>query len=391
MRKVVNLNQTPSAANILTQLLTSFGIVILFALGATVIGLYLAAIVTGHPAESLMQQITVELNLETLNAFKIIQVFSQIGTFLIPALILPVMLFKVNPYKFTGLLGRSSWQLYLLGALTFYALFPVIEFIIQLNQRMSLPGFMQGLEAWMKEKEAGQGKLTMYLMHMPTFGHFLSNVFVVAVMPAIAEELFFRGFLQRTFYSWWRKKHVAVILSAIIFSAIHIQFFGFFPRMFLGMLLGYLLIWTGDLKLSIFVHFLNNFTSLLVAYLNQDSLKDFDINAPTAEYPVYVYFISALAGGFLLYQLYQFSRRKHLAEDNASQLPFETGEIQWAKVFSTHSIYEAEIIAGNLQSEGIHAVVINKKDSSYGFGEAEVHVHAEDSERAQQLISSFKL
>jgi hypothetical protein len=63
----------------------------------------------------------------------------------------------------------------------------------------------------------------------------------------------------------------------------------------------------------------------------------------------------------------------------------------WAKVFSTHSIYAAEIVAGNLESEGINAVVINKQDSSYGFGEAEVFVHTEDAERARQSIPSYKI
>ncbi|MGZ5282943.1 MAG: CPBP family glutamic-type intramembrane protease [Bacteroidia bacterium] len=390
MRKVVNLNQTPSAANIIRQLLVSFGVVILFALGSTVFGLYFAAFVTGLPTSSFTNLTAEELSIQTINGLKIIQIFSQIGLFALPALLLPKMLFLVNPFKYTGLQGRAPIILYILSLLSLYALLPMLDLIITLNQKMDLPAALQGVEDWMRKSEETNGKLTMHFLYMPTIWYFIGNIFVVALLPAFAEELFFRGFVQRTLYSWWRNKHVAVIVSAAFFSFIHFQFFGFFPRMFLGMLLGYLLLWSGDLKLSIFVHFLNNFTSLLMAYLSQDKLKDYDINAPSADYPFYVYFLSAIAGAFLLYQLYRFSHKKRSADDDTN-LPFETGDIQWAKVFSTHSIYEAEIIAGNLESEGIHAVVVNKKDSSYGFGEAEVHVHDEDEPRALQLISSFKL
>ncbi|RYD82518.1 MAG: CPBP family intramembrane metalloprotease [Sphingobacteriales bacterium] len=391
MRKVVNLNETPSAADILTQFLMSFGVLILSTLIFSFAGVYLAALFTGTSSQEILRQLSGELSVETLNGVKIIQIFSQIGTFILPALILPVIFFKVNPYKYTGLLGRAPILLYALGLLSFYALMPVLELVITLNQKMDLPYFLQGVENWMRKSEETQEKMTGYLLYMPTFGHFLSNVFVIAVLPAVAEELFFRGFLQRTLYNWWRRKHLAVILSAIIFSAIHMQFFGFFPRFFLGMFLGYLLVWSGDLKLSMFVHFLNNFTSLLVAYLYRDEKENFDINAPMADYPFYIYIISAVLGGYLLYQLYTFSRKKRINETTQTQLPLETGDIQWAKVFSSQSIYEAEIVAGNLESEGISAVVFNKKDSSYGFGEAEVHVHTEDTLRAQQLISSFKL
>mgnify|MGYP001627322136 CR=1 FL=1 len=390
MRKVVNLNQTPSALQILSQLAMSFGIVILFALGTTLIGLYLAAFVTGLPAESFSNMNAVESSPQTINGLKIIQIFSQIGTFLIPALLLPVMFFKVNPYKFTGFTGRSHFFLYVLALLSFFAFMPLLELVITLNQKMDFPAALQGVEDWMRASEENNAKLMKHFLYMPNMSVFLVNVFMMAVLPAFAEEFFFRGFVQRTMYTWWQNKHAAVIFSAIFFSAIHMQFFGFFPRMFLGMLLGYLLVWSGDLKLPIFVHFLNNLTSLIVAYLNQDKLNEFDINAPIAEYPFYIYILSALAGGFLLYQLYKVSRKRRNSGD-AESLQIETGDIQWAKAFSTQSIYEAEIVAGNLQSEGIHAVVFNKKDSSYGFGIVEVHVHAEDLERAQQLISSFEL
>jgi hypothetical protein len=91
---------------------------------------------------------------------------------------------------------------------------------------------------------------------------------MVAVLAAIGEELIFRGLLQRLFLEWTRNVHVAVFISAFIFSAFHLQFYGFFGRLVLGLILGYLFVWTGSLWVPIAVHFVNNAMAVIVSFLD---------------------------------------------------------------------------------------------------------------------------
>ena len=95
-------------------------------------------------------------------------------------------------------------------------------------------------------------------------------------MPAIGEEFFFRGVLQRLFSEWFRNAHVAIIVTAFIFSAIHFQFYGFIPRFLLGLFLGYMFYWSGTLWLPIIIHFINNGLAVLVAFLAARGLLNVD-------------------------------------------------------------------------------------------------------------------
>jgi hypothetical protein len=217
---------------------------------------------------------------------------------------------------------------------------------------------------------------------------FIINAFVMAVMPAICEEFLFRGFLQRTLYRWWGRRYLAVILSAFIFSFIHFQFYGFLPRFLLGLLLGYLYLWSGDLKLSIFVHFLNNFISLLAAWYSQRNGDEFNLNAPMASYPVVLYFVSAAAGSVLLFLLYKRTRkRQNFPEEEEAVYRLPVSDVPWEKVYTTSRQYEAEIIAGKLEDAGIKTVIVNKQDSSYRvFGDIEVHVPRPFYQRAMEVL-----
>jgi len=90
---------------------------------------------------------------------------------------------------------------------------------------------------------------------------------IMAILPAIGEEFLFRGFLMRYFSSFVKNIHLNIIIVSIIFSALHLQFYGFLPRMALGILLGYLFYWSGSIWLPIVVHFANNAMTVIVYYL----------------------------------------------------------------------------------------------------------------------------
>src|SRR5207344_1198984 len=94
------------------------------------------------------------------------------------------------------------------------------------------------------------------------------NLFIIAFLPALGEELFFRGMMQKLFSQLTKNNHLAIIITSIIFSAIHLQFYGFLPRMVLGIFLGYLLVWSGSLWLPILAHFVNNASAVLFTFLD---------------------------------------------------------------------------------------------------------------------------
>lgn len=158
---------------------------------------------------------------------------------------------------------------------------------------MVFPEVLKGIEQWMRKMEDEGAKTTAAILKMKSIGDFLITLFIIAIVPAICEEFLFRGALQRTFLRWIKNPHVAIWISAIIFSTIHFQFYGFFPRLFLGAAFGYIYFWTGSLWYTIFAHFLNNGFAVGMAWYFQKN------NLPLnndEEIPIqwYGYIISAI-------------------------------------------------------------------------------------------------
>ena len=119
----------------------------------------------------------------------------------------------------------------------------------------------------MKNAEEEAKLLTEAFLKMENMGDLFINLFIVGFLAAFAEELMFRGVIQRLLSDWIKNKHLAIWIAALIFSAFHFQFYGFIPRMVLGALLGYLFMWSGSLWLPILAHFINNATAVIVQYL----------------------------------------------------------------------------------------------------------------------------
>jgi membrane protease YdiL (CAAX protease family) len=128
---------------------------------------------------------------------------------------------------------------------------------------------MAPVEQWMREQESAAEALTAQLVAGGDVLLLMSNLFVIALVAAVSEEFFFRGALQRIIGLRVRNRHTAVWLTAFLFSAFHLQFYGFLPRMLLGVFLGYLLVWSGTVWLPVLAHFVNNALVLLFLSLWQ--------------------------------------------------------------------------------------------------------------------------
>jgi membrane protease YdiL (CAAX protease family) len=153
-------------------------------------------------------------------------------------------------------------------ALMFVAM-TVNTFFTSFNMQLKFPTWLAGFEKWAQEKEAALKQLTDLLTTFHSLKDFLIVTLVIGVIPAIGEEFVFRGILQKIFFRGTHNMHIAIVISALIFSAIHLQFYGFLPRFFLGVLFGYLYWWTQNLAFPIAAHFFNNFATLIVLFLHQ--------------------------------------------------------------------------------------------------------------------------
>ena len=194
--------------------------------------------------------------------------------------------------------------LFLLTALLIVVIMPLNSWFIDVNSKMDLPSFLQGFERWAKEKEDALKALTQYLTKFDSVSEFILGMLIFALIPAIGEELVFRGVLQKQLIRWFRHPHVGIWITAIIFGAIHLQFFGMLPRTLLGALLGYLYWWSGNIWVPIVGHFMNNGFTVLLMYLLQRKVITYEIETEEAM-PIQSIIFSVMATIGLLYYLWQ--------------------------------------------------------------------------------------
>ncbi|MGW8122720.1 CPBP family intramembrane glutamic endopeptidase [Roseivirga echinicomitans] len=173
-------------------------------------------------------------------------------------------------------------------------------FIIEWNENIQLPEFMAGFERLARQMEESMAETTEMFTTFDSFGTFLLAFVVVAILPGIGEELLFRGLLQNSLHRWSKNAHIAIWVSAFIFSAIHMQFYGLVPRMVLGALFGYLYVWSGSLWYPIIAHITNNGFALLIAYMYQTEVTDINPDE-TDSIPGYAGIIALIVVSFLLF------------------------------------------------------------------------------------------
>ena len=207
----------------------------------------------------------------SVEALKWTQLIQTTAIFLLPPLCM-AYLWAQEPWKWLKvrrIKGEIVWAI----AIMLVAL-PAINLLSKWNEQMMLPAFLEPLEVWMKAQEESAKILTEQFLNVTTFSGLIINLLLMALLPAVAEELTFRGVLQNLFTS--SNSHTAIWCSAILFSAIHFQFYGFLPRMLMGALFGYMLVWTGSLWTPILMHLTNNAIAVLLYFVAQRAAWDMD-------------------------------------------------------------------------------------------------------------------
>jgi len=215
-------------------------------------------------------------DISSIENVKMIQLIQSVGILLLPPLIM-AYLWSNNPAAYLHLDVFPDGRKILMVTVIMIVAIPFINLLSWLNQQMELPSYLSAIEAKMRASEDQINELTERLLQVKGIGALLFNVLLVAIIPALGEEFFFRGAVLRLL-SGKNKYVLSIWITAIIFSAIHMQFYGFLPRMLFGVFFGYLVLWSGSLWLPVIAHFVNNVVSVLFYYLvfNGVSLPGFD-------------------------------------------------------------------------------------------------------------------
>ena len=200
-------------------------------------------------------------------------------------------------------------EYFLIALLLFFASIPLMSWVIDWNKSMHLPAQFNELQQWMEATEKSLDKLTKLIVIYDSFSSLVVGLVVIALLPAVSEELVFRGIMQNELYQVIRNPHIAIWLSAFFFSFVHFQFFGFVPRMLLGALFGYLYYWSGSILTSMFLHFTNNAVSLLAMNFQQKKIISFDPEAAD-NFPISVVIVSLGLSVFFLFFYYRLSKKE---------------------------------------------------------------------------------
>jgi uncharacterized protein len=262
----------------LSKFMILIGLTIVFMAIGGIIGLAFFSYMTGMP---LAQVADFQKHLHDYpnmyNAIMVLQTFSTPIPFIGAAFFFWILVEKQNTYDLS--LRETSLPMLLLVGILVIGFMPFDAIFIELNQKLALPESMRSIQEWMKKSEDSVAEMTKFLTDFKNPSQLIVALVVVAILAGISEELMFRGVLQNIALRAFGNPHVAIWFAAFWFSFIHLQFFGFLPRMLLGALFGYLYFWTKNIWIPIFAHIVNNGFTLLMVYLYKNKTVNVDIES----------------------------------------------------------------------------------------------------------------
>ena len=192
----------------------------------------------------------------------VVQAVSQLLMFLIPVLIF-AGLFHPGIGSYLKLKGKGSWRLALISMVMVVLLMPLNDVLTWWNE-----GWQFGpIEESMRRMSEMEKEMLEKMVSLTTVGELVLQLVIIALVPAVCEELFFRGGVQQILSGWFKNRHVAVIVAALVFSLAHGDMYGAVPRFVMGLLLGYLFAYSGSMVVNISAHFFNNAAIVVMYYL----------------------------------------------------------------------------------------------------------------------------
>lgn len=307
MQEYPNVPKPLSKRPVLPELFRLVGFLILCFFGGQLLGLVIAALVLGMGFAEISNVIVHSTgDAESRTVILVTQAVSAFCSFiLIP--VFYVTSIEKRPLRSLGI-GRVQMIAVILTILSVIAFMSFNAIFIELNKNLDLPDWLGGLERWIQQKEEMAERLTQSLITFNSVSQLLIGLVVIALIPAVGEELVFRGVVQAKLFGLTRNVHAAVWFAAFIFSFFHFQFYGFIPRMLLGVLFGYLYAWSGNLLYPIIGHFTNNAFTLIMFFFYQRKAVPIDIE-DTASVPLAYSLIGMVITALILVSLKNYFTR----------------------------------------------------------------------------------
>jgi len=298
-----------------TQLLFTALIIFTSGIAVIILSIVLSWLFFGTNLGEMQNLIQDASNPKNISVLKFLQTFQSIGVFIIPPFII-AWFFYENPIEFLKFDKRPDLKSVLFVISIIYVANPFINFLTEINAKLSLPGWMSTVEIWMQNSEHQADQLTKAFLASTSLSDLMINIAMIGILPALGEELLFRGIIQQLLKKKFGNAHAAIWISAAIFSALHMQFFGFLPRLVLGAMFGYMLEWSGTLWLPILAHFVNNATAVIAYYLSKRGITEIDIDktGTTSDGSSYLVIASIIFLFVLFRMLYSRRETKIVAE-----------------------------------------------------------------------------
>ncbi len=255
----------------------------------------------GVDLASIISSVNENSPIGTRNFMRVTLFLNHIFSFILPALATVIFVYKKLWIKYLHLDKKPVGQSILLGVAWFVVSIPFIQWAYQLNQKLPLP-------QWMLNLENDTSNLLEGIIAQNNFYEIVINVCLIGVIPAIGEEMMFRGIIQQQIGRLLKNEHVVVWVSAAVFSAIHMQFQGFFARMLLGSLLGYMFVWSKSLWVPMVLHLLNNGVQVIGIYAFGIKPSDMDKMTEADKMPWWLGLISlflAIRLGIYIQKIHQ--------------------------------------------------------------------------------------
>ncbi len=249
--------------------LVSLALVSFFLLG--LVGTLLLSAFTGISIKDMSDLSTLDFSRPgAIEFIRGMQVVQFISLFVVPVFVC-ARLFSTDTKSYLGL-RKPSWPGYFIAgiAVMLFAI-PLTNLLGEWNRNIAFP---KGIENWMKSSEQEASRTVKALLARHTIKDLVINVFCIAGLAAVGEELLFRGIAQRLLIKMFKSPWVGMIIAAILFSAMHLQFYGFLPRFVLGVLLGLIYWYSGSLWAAMLAHFVYDALLIVLAYFNPGMLED---------------------------------------------------------------------------------------------------------------------
>lgn len=226
-------------------------------------------------AVSFCQSFISELPINERTKLLTVSAIQCVLAFILPAYIM-ARISSSEPFSLLGLSQKFSFKSIIGVIIIFIIGLPFLNQLVYWNESLSLPESLKGVENFFRGMEDRAATTTDIILKTDSFGGMVSGVLIIGILTGLSEEILFRGALQRTIFLGNRSAAFAIWITALVFSFMHFQFFGFVPRVLLGAFFGYLLYWTGSLWPAIIAHALNNSIVVVGSWMEENSIISSD-------------------------------------------------------------------------------------------------------------------